>query len=123
MTSEPPRADPRVDKLFRTLPRSYAATAHALRAVVRAEAPALRETVKWNNPFWVGRADVLCLQCYDDHVNLGVLRGAELAATFPQLEGSGRSMRHVKVATPAAARSPSVASIVRAAARLAGRPR
>jgi hypothetical protein len=117
-----PRArDPGVDEAFRALPRSYAATARALRAVVRAEAPLLRETVKWNNPFWVGRRDVLCLQCFDEHVNLGVMRGAELARAHPALEGTGKSMRHVKVLSPSAARSRKVIAVVRAAAQLDSR--
>ena len=110
-----------VDRLFGELPRAYASVAAALRKTIREEAPTLREAVKWNNPFWVGRRDVLCLQCYPDHVNLGVLRGAELAAEFPELEGTGKGMRHVKIATVACAGSGPLRRLVRAAVALDGR--
>jgi hypothetical protein len=112
----PPRDE--VDALFRTLPPAYAGVARELRATIRAEAPSLTEVVRWNNPFWVGRAPVLCLQCFPDHVNLGVMRGAELAAEFPEIEGTGKSMRHVKIPTVDRARSTTVKRIIRAAARL-----
>lgn len=101
--------------LFTGLPVGYRATAVALRDAIRAVAPDLRESIKWNSPFWSGRADVFCLQCYDDHVNLGVMQGAELARRFPRIEGTGRSMRHVKVASVAEARSPEVGRVLRAA--------
>jgi hypothetical protein len=107
-----------MDRFYAELPARYRAVARALRAAIRAEAPDLRETIKWNNPFWVGRADVLCLQCFPDHVNLGFLRGAELADRFPSVEGSGRRMRHLKVPDRATARSPRVRRMVRAAAAL-----
>jgi hypothetical protein len=100
------------------MPARYAATARALRETIRAHAPRLEERVKWNNPFWVGRKDVLCLQCYDDHVNFGVMQGATLASEFPEIEGTGKAMRHVKVADPKAARSAVIVRIIRAADEL-----
>ena len=72
----------------------------------------------WNNPFWVGKRPVLCLQCYPHHVNFGVMRGAELMARFPRLEGTGKGMRHLRVEDIATARSDEVRAIVREAARL-----
>ncbi len=114
----PSRRAPKVGELFATLPEQYAPIARALRATIRTNAPRLTETVKWNNPFWVGARDVLCLQCYPDHVNLGVMRGAELARDYPRIEGTGKSMRHVKVASATDARSRAIARIVRAAERL-----
>ncbi|HTW54988.1 MAG TPA: DUF1801 domain-containing protein [Thermoplasmata archaeon] len=114
-----------LDPLFRELPESYRAIAVALRAAVRAAAPTLAERVKWNNPFWVGASDVVCLQCYPDHVNLGFLRGAELARAHPELEGTGRAMRHLRVASVADARSERVRRLIRAAVALdrTARPR
>lgn len=111
-------SDAKVDALFRSLPESYRPIADALRRTIRHTAPGLRETVKWNNPFWVGSRDVLCLMCYPDHVNLGFLRGAELAERFPRIEGTGKSMRHVKVANPRDAGSADVVKMVRAAVEL-----
>jgi hypothetical protein len=110
--------DPKFDAIFESLPGSYAEIARGLRDVIRATAPDLREAVKWNNPFWVGRKDVFCLQCYDDHVNFGVMQGAKLAGRFPRIEGTGKAMRHVKVPDLKSVRSPELAKIVRAAVEL-----
>ena len=107
-----------VDRLFRELPHSYRSIAARLRATIKSDAPNLEETVKWNNPFWTGIKDVICLQCFPDHVNLAFLRGAELAAKFPNVEGTGKSMRHVKIPTEADATSPSVRELIRAANEL-----
>jgi len=111
-------ADPRFDRLFRDMPPSYRPIAEALRATIAAEAPELRRRAKWNNPFWVGASDVLCLQCYPDHVNLGFLRGAELAARHPEIQGTGRAMRHLRIGSVAHARSTRVRRLVRAAVAL-----
>lgn len=112
-----PRTDP-FDQLFRELPASYRAVAVSLRATIRGLGPGLVERVKWNNPFWIGNDDVLCLQCFPDHVNLGFLRGADLAAAHPEIRGTGKSMRHFPVRTLAEARSSLVKTLVRAAIEL-----
>lgn len=82
----------RVDALFHGLPSGYGSIARVLRRTVRSVAPSLQGRVKLNNPFWMGAQDVLCLQCFPDHLNLGVLRGAELTTQYPRLEGTGNSM-------------------------------
>jgi hypothetical protein len=74
--------------------------------------------VKWRNPFWVGRSDVACLMIYPDHINLGFLQGARLTEKYPELVGTGKGMRHVKVPTVASARRPVLSKIVRDAVRL-----
>lgn len=90
----------------------------AMRETIRSEAPQLREAVRWSNPFWMGNTAVFCLQCFPDHVNLGLLRGAELVAEFPQLEGTGKGMRHVRLDQETLTRSPAVRRLIRAAVRL-----
>ncbi len=110
-----PKDPKEFDRLFEELPASYREIATDLRDAIRAEAPGLREAIKWNSPFWIGEKDILCLQCYDDHVNLGLLQGADLADAFPEIEGTGRRMRHVKVRDRPSARSPSLRRLIRAA--------
>jgi hypothetical protein len=116
--ADPRAADSKFEAVFREMPRSYASIARTLRHTLRQSAPSLVERVKWNQPFWVGRADVLCFQCSPDHLNLGILRGAELVDRFPGLEGTGKSMRHLKVRSVAEARSPTLRRLVRAAVAL-----
>jgi hypothetical protein len=52
------------------------------------------------------------------HVNLGLYNGVALASLGFQLQGTGKSLRHVKVSTPTEARSDQVAKLVRAALQL-----
>jgi hypothetical protein len=45
----------------------------------------------------IGDAAFAYVAAFKDHVNVGFFRGAELADAGGLLEGTGRSMRHVKV--------------------------
>ncbi|MCI4351294.1 MAG: DUF1801 domain-containing protein [Thermoplasmata archaeon] len=110
------RTDPKVDRAIANLPPDLRAIASALRIMVRRSAPDLRESLKWQNPVWSGRGNVICLMLFTNHVNLGFFRGAELTSRYPGLEGTGKGMRHVKVPTMGAARAPVLAKIVRDAA-------
>jgi hypothetical protein len=110
-----PSGSEAVDRIVGRLGPSERAIARALRSTIRRIAPELREEVKWNLPVWSGRGRVLGLQFFREHVNLGLWRGAELAPRFPEIVGTGNSLRHVRIPDPGAARGPRVARIVRAA--------
>ena len=112
--------DPEVDRVIDALPEDVRAIAHALRKLVRSAAPELSETVKWGNPFWTGRGNAVCLMLYPSHVHLGIFRGAELARRLPEIVGTGKSLRHVKVPDLASARRPVLQRILRAAVDLDG---
>ena len=111
-------SDPKLDALIRGLDPELAPTVKALRALVNREAPELREGVKWGNPVWTGQENCVCIMLYDDHVNLGFFRGAELAEKFPRLEGTGKGLRHVKILSLEDTRSPDLLPILRAAVEL-----
>jgi hypothetical protein len=110
--------DPRVDEVLAALPDEVRPIAAALRALVRARAPELSETLKWGNPVWVGNHDAVSLMMFAHHVNLGFFRGADLARKFPEIEGTGKNLRHVKVPDLSAARRPVLGRILRAAVAL-----
>ena len=112
------RKDPAIDAIVAGLPREMGSIARELRKAIRSAAPELEECVKWNAPNWRGRALVLCLMVYPDHLNLGLWRGAELASSFPMVEGTGKSLRHVKVKSLAQARSAGIRALVLAAVEL-----
>lgn len=110
-SNAPPRAPPsapdaRLSTLLEDLPPELRPIADQLRSTVRSCAPELVEAVKWGNPVWTGRSNVLCLMAYPAHLNLGFFRGAELAAGFPEVTGTGASMRHVRLSTVELAASP-----------------
>ena len=114
----PPPTDPSVDATIRALPKEVRKVVRALRSLVRSAAPDLRETLRWGNPSYVGRRDVITLMLFDHHVNLGFFRGAELAPRFAEIEGTGKNLRHVKVPDVASAGRPVLRRIVRAAVAL-----
>jgi hypothetical protein len=115
------RADAGVTAILTALPRPLTPIGRELRRVIGSVAPELRECVKWNAPNWKGRELVLCLMVYPDHLNLGLWRGAELAPTNPAIEGTGKSLRHVKIQSVAHARSSAIRKVIRAAERLDAR--
>lgn len=89
------------DAFFDTLDRekAIAPLARTVRDWIRARAPHLREAVKWGYPCYAGEALVCAIVPHKAHVNLQFSRGAELAAHV-RVEGSGKSMRHVKIYGP-----------------------
>lgn len=109
------RKDPKIDAIIREMPAPLAALARELRRSIWEAGPHLREEVKWGAPVWTGRGRVLAFQVYDDHLNLGLWRGAELAKAHPTIEGTGKSLRHVKVKDVRAARDPAVRAVIEAA--------
>jgi hypothetical protein len=82
---------------FDTLSPEQRETAQALQRTVLAAAPDLTQTVKWGNlVFTVNRQNLLAIVAYKGHVNLQFFNGAALARDFPQLEGTGKGLRHLK---------------------------
>lgn len=87
---------------------------------VRESLDGAEETVKWNQPCWVvGGSNCLYLAAQDGYVNLGLFEGAALDDPAGVLEGTGTSMRHVKVRSTADLEDPSLAELVAAAATYA----
>jgi len=95
-----------VDSIIGGMPAEMQRIARALPRAIHTLAPDLEECVKWNAPNWRGRNLVFCLMVYSDHLNLGLWRGAELARSFSIVEGTGKSLRHVKITSVAHAGSP-----------------
>lgn len=73
------------------------ATAQALQRTVLEAAPGLEQAVKWGNlVFTQAGQHVLAIVTHKTHANLQFFHGAALAPQFPQLEGSGKGVRHLK---------------------------
>jgi hypothetical protein len=111
-------SDPKLDSLVASLEPTVAAMVKRLRKLVNSTAPELRECVKWGNPFWVGKKDCIVLMLYEDHVNLGFVRGVELLKKFPSLDGTGKSYRHVKIRSSRDALKPDLRRMIREAVKL-----
>jgi len=109
-----------IDAIISELPLKMRRIARELRRAIHTVGPNLEECVKWKAPNWRGRGLVLCFMVYPDHLNLGLWRGAELARSFAIVEGTGKSLRHVKMTSVTQARSPEIRKLIRAAVRLDG---
>ena len=71
-----------------------------LRAVVRKAVPKITESVKQGWLFFELEGPICFIQPHSRHVNLAFWRGAHLPDPAGRLEGTGKHMRHVKIATP-----------------------
>jgi uncharacterized protein YdhG (YjbR/CyaY superfamily) len=64
---------------------------------VQGAAAELVPSVKWGNlMFTYQGTHAVAIVMHKDHANLQVFNGAALLDQFPELEGSGRGMRHVR---------------------------
>lgn len=87
-----------IEAWFDTLAPAQAELARHLREVVLDTEPALVQSVKWGNlVFSLQRDHLLAIIAYRDHVNLQVFNGARLLAQHPELSGSGKGLRHLRL--------------------------
>ena len=87
-----------VEAWFDTLPPAPRELARHLREVIAAAEPALEPTVKWGNlVFSLKRDHALAIAVYRDHVNLQVFNGARLLDRHPELAGTGKGLRHLRL--------------------------
>ncbi|MEY4429715.1 MAG: hypothetical protein RLZZ182_2404 [Pseudomonadota bacterium] len=72
-------------------------TAQAIQRAVLSVAPQLRPEVKWGNLVFTNDGDnVLAIVMYKLNAHLQVFNGVQLLSDFPELQGAGKGMRHVK---------------------------
>ncbi len=117
---------PPLDPAFRAFlaidDRPMGPLALALRDVVLEEAPQVIEQLYRNHPsaLWYGHGlkfgeMVVYIAMASAHVNLGFCRGALLPDPGGVLEGTGKTMRHIKLRSEADFERPSVRPLIRAA--------
>lgn len=113
-----------VSVFFDKLPAWQRETALTVHKLLLEHAPDLEHRVKWGLAHYLfpgGKmkdAEGFAIYASDKSVNLAVGRGGELAKKHPLLEGTGKSMRHVKLRSVADAKSAAVAAIVKDAVEL-----
>lgn len=72
-------------------------TAQAMQKAIQAVAPHLRPEVKWGNLCFMNDNDnIMAIVLYKMHAHLQIFNGVQLVPDFPELDGAGRGMRHVK---------------------------
>ena len=95
------RRDPAIEAWMQAHPGELGAIAQRWFEVMRGCGADVRELLHDGAPTaCVGDAAFGYVNAYTAHVNVGFLRGAELADPDGLLEGDGRFMRHVKLGRP-----------------------
>lgn len=90
------------------------------RALILDEASGAREAIKWGHPTYSRGGNVCYLSAFTEHVNLGFFRGTELADPKGLLEGTGQSLRHVKLRPNEVPPAEDLRALVREAFELGG---
>ncbi len=95
----------------------------ALRELIQAAAPELVEEVKtgWGNIVYKRNGVVCAISPYSNHVNLNFYQGISLPDPARVLEGTGRSLRHVKIRPTDELRSDVLIPLIREADDLSER--
>jgi hypothetical protein len=79
------------------LEEPLAQIAEALRRLILAADPELKESIKWGNPVYEKQGFVCYLAATKAYISLGFFNGAGLSDPNQVIEGTGKKMRHVKV--------------------------
>lgn len=86
-----------VNAFYDSLRPEQRETAQAMHRAILAAAPHLRPEVKWGNLCFMNEHDnVLAIVLYKANAHLQVFNGVMLIGEFPELEGAGKGMRHIK---------------------------
>lgn len=86
-----------IETWFDTLRPEQRDMARILRDLVTRESPELVASVKWGNLMFTHEGThAVAIVMHKDHANLQIFNGAQLVEQFPELEGTGKGMRHVR---------------------------
>jgi hypothetical protein len=86
-----------VETWFDMLPAQQRVAARELHAAVQEAAPQLTSSVLWGNLVLLySGASAIAIAPHKSHINLQFFDGAALAGRFPQLEGVGPRVRHLR---------------------------
>lgn len=112
----PERTTP--DAYYAGIPEHLSEAATGLRSLVFDAASDFREVIKWGSPVYERDKPVLWIKAHTNHLSLGFFRGAELADPESLLEGTGKSMRHLKIRSAELVARSSVRDLIDAAIQL-----
>ena len=86
-----------IETWFDTLRPEQHDLARILRALVQDAAPELVASVKWGNlMFTLDGTHAVAIVMHKDHANLQIFNGAQLVDRYPELEGGGKGVRHLR---------------------------
>lgn len=88
-----------MNQYIERLPENIQSITNSLREIILSNFPKLKEEYKWSMPNYSYKGLVCYLQASKKHVNVGFHKGNELEAIDKNklLQGSGKTMRHIRV--------------------------
>ncbi len=91
---------------------------HKLRLIILKIDEEITEAVKWGAPAFTYKKNLCSIMPHTDHVNLRFFNGGALSDPHNVLEGTGKSMRHMKVHAIEDIKENVIAELVREAVSL-----
>jgi hypothetical protein len=89
----------KVEAYVRQQSPAHQKTINRLRTIVKGAVPELTEQMRWLQVgYLISRKDVCGIYASSDHVNLSFTEGATLKDPKKLLEGTGKGIRHIKIA-------------------------
>ncbi len=105
---------------FSSAPENQRPILEALRTLVLSAAPGIVEEIKWSRPCYSTPSGMFCyLHRTKNHVTIGFQQGASLTDAKGLLEGTGKEMRHMKIAEIGEIDRPAILQLVHQAIKLA----
>jgi hypothetical protein len=91
--------EPAIKDFFNALSPKKKKLAFKVREIVLKSDLSLKEYIKWGNLTFVHKGNIAFIYSYDtvDYITLGFFKGTELSDPQRRLEGTGKSMRHMKI--------------------------
>lgn len=89
-----------------------------LRALIKSTCPEAVESIKWSQPVYEYEGFLCYMKAFNNHVNLGFWRGAELSDPEGLLSGDGLKLRHVSLTSVHDFRADAFTDFIKHAMRL-----
>ena len=114
-----PTSSAQITALLQNKPSAMGALGKGIRALVKKTVPSMRESINpWGIPTFESNGPMAYFIVHAKHITFGFHRGAALKDSQDLLEGTGKSMRHVKMRSLEDLRRPGLSQLIRDAARL-----
>lgn len=89
-----------IDEYIKSTPTPFQEIIQELRRIIHLAVPDVSEEFKWSRPIFKTDKDFAYIVANKNHVNLGFYRNIELLTDLDKrLEGTGKTMRHIKLKT------------------------
>ena len=110
-----------VEAFIRQSPRPIRPLLRELRKLVRETLPDAREEIKWGRPVYSLQRIVCYLAVAQNHASLGFYRGIDLDDPKQLLEGTGKKLRHIKIADAGDIKRGAIVKLLRQSKKLDAR--